>query len=57
MKQEQEDVKQELRRNTGYEEQEKQQNKAEGKKNSNEKDLIEKFSQKEVGKDNLKEYL
>ena len=57
MKQEQEDVKQELRRNTGYEEQEKQQNKAEGKKNSNEKDLIEKFSQKEVGKDNIKEYL
>ena len=57
MKQEQEDVKQELRRNTGYEEQVKQQNKAEGKKNSNEKDLIEKFSQKEVGKDNIKEYL
>ena len=28
-----------------------------GKKNSNEKDLIEKFSQKEVGKDNIKEYL
>ena len=26
-------------------------------KNSNEKDQIEKFSQKEVGKDNIKEYL
>ena len=25
--------------------------------NSNEKDQIEKFSQKEVGKDNIKEYL
>ena len=32
MKQEQENVKQELRRNIGYEEQVKQQNKGEGKK-------------------------